>query len=134
MRELARGIHPAVLTEAGLKPALQALADRSPVPVEREIDLPTEVTGTAAATAYFVASEALANIAKHAGATTIRLRATIDGGRLAIRIEDDGRGGADPSGSGLRGLADRVAASGGTFTVEAGPDGGTWVSTVIPLE
>ena len=134
VRELARGIHPAVLTEAGLKPALHALADRSPVPVEHEIDLPTEVTGTAAATAYFVASEALANIAKHASATSIRLTARTAGGRLAIRIEDDGRGGADPSGSGLRGLADRVAASGGTFTVEAGPDGGTWLSTVIPLE
>jgi signal transduction histidine kinase len=134
VRELARGIHPAVLTEAGLKPALQALADRSPVPVEREIDVPTEGTGTAAATAYFVASEALANVAKHAGATTVRLTARTAGGRLTIRIEDDGRGGANPSGSGLRGLADRVAASGGTFTVEPGPDGGTWVSTVIPLE
>jgi signal transduction histidine kinase len=134
VRELARGIHPAVLTEAGLKPALQALADRSPVPVERDIDLPTEVNGTAAATAYFVASEALANVAKHAGATTIRLTAGTADGRLAIRIEDDGAGGADPSGSGLRGLADRVAASGGTFTVETGPDGGTRVSTVIPLD
>jgi signal transduction histidine kinase len=133
VRELARGIHPAVLTEAGLKPALEALADRSPVPVEREIDLPTDVNGTAAATAYFVASEALANIAKHAGATTVRLTARTADGRLTIRIDDDGAGGADASGSGLRGLADRVAASGGTFTVAEGPDGGTRVSTVIPL-
>jgi signal transduction histidine kinase len=133
VRELARGIHPAVLTEAGLKPALQALADRSPVPVEHEIDLPLEVSGTAAATAYFVASEALANVAKHAGATTVRLTARTAGGRLTIRIEDDGRGGADASGSGLRGLADRVATSGGTFDVDAGPAGGTRVSAVIPL-
>jgi signal transduction histidine kinase len=134
LRELARGIHPAVLTEAGLKPALQALADRSPVPVELDADLGTNVNGTAAATAYFVASEALANIAKHAGATTIRLSARPDGDRLTIRIDDDGVGGADAAGSGLRGLADRVAASGGTFRVEAGPGGGTSVSAVIPLD
>jgi signal transduction histidine kinase len=134
LRELARGIHPAVLTEAGLKPALQALADRSPVPVELDAELGTNVNGTAAATAYFVASEALANIAKHAGATTIRLSARPDGDRLTIRIDDDGVGGADAAGSGLRGLADRVAASGGTFRVEAGPGGGTSVSAVIPLD
>jgi signal transduction histidine kinase len=134
LRELARGIHPAVLTEAGLKPALQALADRSPVPVELDADLGRNVNGTAAATAYFVASEALANIAKHAGATTIRLSARTDGDRLTIRIDDDGVGGADAAGSGLRGLADRVAASGGTFRVEAGPGGGTSVSAVIPLD
>jgi signal transduction histidine kinase len=134
VRELARGIHPAVLTEAGLKPALQALADRSPVPVELEVNLGTEVDGTAAATAYFVASEALANIAKHAGATTIRLSAKTEAGRLTIRIEDDGVGGADTTGSGLRGLADRVAASGGTFAVEPRPGGGTSVTAVIPLD
>ncbi|HEX7473905.1 MAG TPA: histidine kinase [Candidatus Limnocylindrales bacterium] len=134
VRELARGIHPAVLTEAGLRPALQALADRSPIPVELEVDLGAEVTGTAAATAYFVASEALANIAKHADATTIRLTATTAGGRMALAIEDDGVGGADPTGSGLRGLADRVAASGGTFSVKAGPDGGTRLSAVVPLD
>jgi signal transduction histidine kinase len=87
-----------------------------------------------AVTAYFVVSEALANIAKHAGATKIRLRATTDGGRLAIRIEDDGVGGANTNGSGLRGLADRVAASGGTFTVQPGPEGGTWISAVLPLD
>jgi signal transduction histidine kinase len=134
VRELARGIHPAVLTEAGLKPALQALADRSAVPVDLEVDLATNVKGTAAATAYFVASEALANVAKHAGATVIRLSATTDGGSLAIGIDDDGVGGADPQGSGLRGLADRVAASGGTFAVQTLPGGGTSVSAVIPLD
>ncbi len=134
VRELARGIHPAVLTEAGLRPALQALADRSPIPVESDVDLGLEVTGTAAATAYFVASEALANIAKHANATTIRLIATTDDGRLLLTIEDDGVGGADPTGSGLRGLADRVAASGGIFNVKAGPNGGTRLSAVVPLD
>ena len=134
VRELARGIHPAVLSEAGLGPALQALADRSPTPVESDVRLETEVTGTAAATAYFVASEALANIAKHANATAVRLSATTAGGQLALTIEDDGVGGADPTGAGLRGLADRVAASGGTFRVEPGPTGGTLVSVVVPLE
>jgi signal transduction histidine kinase len=134
LRELARGIHPAVLTEAGLGPALHALADRSPIPVESDVELRREFTGTTAVTAYFVVSEALANIAKHAGATKIRLRATTDRGRLAIRIEDDGVGGADTNGSGLRGLADRVAASGGTFTVQSGPEGGTWISAVLPLD
>jgi len=122
-----------VLTEAGLKPALQALADRSTVPVDLEVDLATDVNQTASATAYFVASEALANIAKHAASTTIRLRATTDSGALEIRIDDDGVGGADPQGSGLRGLADRVAASGGTFAVQTMPGGGTSVSAVIPL-
>jgi signal transduction histidine kinase len=134
VRELARGIHPAILTEAGLKPALQALADRATVPVDLEVDLATDIDRTAAATAYFVASEALANIAKHASATTIRLTAATDGGPLAIRIDDDGVGGADPQGSGLRGLADRVAASGGTFAVRPLPGGGTSVTAVIPLE
>jgi signal transduction histidine kinase len=133
VRELARGIHPAVLTEAGLKPALQALADRSPIPVEVDVELGSEVNGTAAATAYFVASEALANVAKHAGATTIHLTAAANDGRLTMTVEDDGVGGADAAGSGLRGLADRVAASGGTFKVEAGPGGGTSVSAVVPL-
>ena len=133
VRELARGIHPAVLTEAGLKPALQALADRSPIPVELDVDLGREINGTAAATAYFVASEALANVAKHAAASTIRLTAAADDGRLRMTVDDDGVGGADAAGSGLRGLADRVAASGGTFAVAAGPSGGTRVSALIPL-
>jgi signal transduction histidine kinase len=133
VRELARGIHPAVLSEAGLRSALQALADRSPIPVELDADVGSSVDGTAAVTAYFVASEALANIAKHASATTIRLRAWTERGLLALRIEDDGVGGADTTGAGLRGLSDRVAASGGTFVVENGPEGGTWVSATLPL-
>lgn len=133
VRELARGIHPAILTEAGLRPALQALADRSPIPVDLDIDLGAGVGDTAAATAYYVASEALANVTKHAAATTIRLTARTAGGRLNLSVEDDGVGGADPTGSGLRGLADRVAASGGTFTARPGAAGGTLVSAVVPL-
>jgi signal transduction histidine kinase len=134
VRELARGIHPAVLTEAGLGPALQALADRSPIPVESEVDLGDVVDDTAAATAYFVASEALANSAKHARASTIRLSATTADGRLTIRVDDDGIGGADSMGSGLRGLADRVAASGGMFRVDSVSGGGTRVLAVVPLD
>jgi signal transduction histidine kinase len=133
-RELARGIHPAVLTEAGLAPALQALADRSPVPVEVEVDLGRPVTGTAAATAYFVAAEALANVAKHAHATTVNLWATTADDGLTVRIEDDGVGQADVAGSGLRGLADRVAAINGTFRAEARERGGTRVIALIPLD
>ena len=134
VRELARGIHPAVLTEAGLGPALQALADRAPIPVDLAIAVPIPVDGTAAATAYFVASEALANIAKHAAATSVHLDVRTVEGRLEVRIDDDGVGGADPTGSGLRGLADRVAASGGTFAIEPGLDGGTRVSAILPLD
>ncbi len=134
VRELARGIHPAVLTEAGLAAALRALADRSPVPVEVEVDLGRAVTGTAAATAYFVAAEALANVAKHAHATNVRLSATTDDDRLTIRIDDDGVGAADATGSGLRGLADRVAALNGTFRTEPGAQVGTCVIALIPLE
>lgn len=133
VRELARGIHPAILTEAGLRPAFQALADRSPIPVELHVDLGPGVGGTVAATAYFVASEAFANVAKHAAATTIRLVARADGRTLILRIEDDGVGGADVTGSGLRGLADRVAASGGTFSLEPGSTAGTRLSVVLPL-
>jgi signal transduction histidine kinase len=133
VRELARGIHPAILTEAGLRPALQALADRSPIPVELDLRLDAGVGDTAAATAYFVASEALANVAKHAAARTIRLTVRTEGDRLTLSVSDDGVGGADLSGSGLRGLADRVAASGGTFTVDSGRSGGTAVSAVVPL-
>ena len=133
VRELARGIHPAILTEAGLKPALQSLADRSPIPVELEVRLDAGVGDTTAATTYFVASEALANVAKHAAATTIHLSALTDDNRLTLSVVDDGVGGADPTGSGLRGLADRVAASGGIFTVGPAVGGGTVVSAVVPL-
>jgi signal transduction histidine kinase len=133
VRELARGIHPAILTEAGLKPALQSLADRSPIPVELEVRLDAGVGDTTAATTYFVASEALANVAKHAAAKTIHLSALTDGNRLTLSVVDDGVGGADPTGSGLRGLADRVAASGGIFTVGPAVGGGTVVSAVVPL-
>ena len=133
VRELARGIHPAILTEAGLASGLRALADRSPVPVEVDARLDREPSPTTAATAYFVASEALANVAKHAAATTAWIRASDGDGVLRVAVEDDGRGGVDPAGSGLRGLQDRVSALGGTFTAAARPGGGTVVTASIPL-
>ncbi len=115
LRELAQGIHPGVLVQGGLAAALEALAGRSPVPVTVEAiqeRLPAEVEGTA----YFVASEALANVVKHAGATKASIRATRVNGTLVVEVEDDGIGGAaSRNGSGLRGLADRVEAQGGSL-------------------
>ena len=132
LRELAQGIHPPLLVQSGLAVALAALADRAPVPVtvaagsER---YPAELE----ATAYFVASEALANVAKHAHASRVRVEARRENGKLVIEIEDDGVGGASPGdGSGLRGLADRVEAQGGRLIVESPPGGGTRVLGEIP--
>jgi signal transduction histidine kinase len=134
LRELARGIHPAILSEAGLGPALESLADHSPVPVSVETDLdgrrlPAPVEGTA----YFVAAEALTNVVKHAAASRAVLSATVDDGWLRLTIIDDGIGGADPArGSGLRGLADRVAALGGRLRIQNDKSGGTRLEAEIP--
>ena len=133
LRELARGIHPAVLTEQGLGPALQSLADRSSVPVRVEAIPDGRVGEAAEAAAYFLVSEGLANVAKHATAATVRLRLVRDGDVLVVDLADDGIGGADARrGSGLRGLADRVHALDGTVTVESPPGGGTAIHAVIP--
>jgi signal transduction histidine kinase len=132
LRELARGIHPAVLTESGLAVALESLATRLPLPVvvEADIDrLPAEVE----ATAYFVASEALQNVVKHARATKAAVSATYGGGLLVIQVLDDGIGGAETNGGfGLRGLADRVEAHGGRLRIESVPGSGTRVVGEIP--
>ena len=101
--------------------------------MEVDARLDHEPPPTTAATAYFVASEALANVAKHAAATTAWIRASDGDGVLKVAVEDDGRGGVDPAGSGLRGLQDRVSALGGTFTAAARPEGGTVVTASIPL-
>jgi signal transduction histidine kinase len=135
LRELARGIHPAILTDEGLEAALGSLACRCPLPVKVEVDcdrrLPLEVEGTA----YFLACEALANAVKHAQASSVTIRAARSDHQLVISIEDDGVGGADPaSGSGLRGLADRVEAHGGTLRVDSSPGRGTRVVGEIPCE
>jgi signal transduction histidine kinase len=134
VRELAQGIHPAVLTEAGLGSALRLLAGRSPVPVDVDIALDGAASASAQAATYFVASEALANVVKHAGATMVRLLASELDGKIRVVVEDDGRGSADPSGKGLRGLDDRLAAIGGTLSVAERPGGGTIVAATIPLQ
>jgi signal transduction histidine kinase len=134
LRELARGIHPAILTEAGLPAALRALARESPVPTTAEIDVHAGVPDTVAAAAYFVAAEALTNVAKYAEADHVELVALADDRDLRITIRDDGAGGADPSaGSGLRGLSDRVAALGGRLDVRSPMGGGTQISATLPL-
>jgi len=134
LRELARGIHPAILTEAGLGAALTSLAERSVVPAivtdqpDRRLPSPVE------ATAYFVASEALANAAKHSSATRVGIGARCTDTTLHVEVSDDGVGGADRGrGTGIEGLHDRVAALGGTLTVESPPGQGTLVVADIPI-
>jgi signal transduction histidine kinase len=133
LRELARGIHPAVLTEQGLDPALHSLAERSPVPVTF-VDLPAErLPAPTEAAAYFMVSEALANVAKYARASGVRVSLRRDGDRLRVDVDDDGIGGADPAhGSGLRGLFDRVHALDGELEVISQPGCGTHLHAAIP--
>jgi signal transduction histidine kinase len=133
LRELARGIHPAVLTDRGLATALRALADRAAVPVEIE-GVPSEPLPPAAETAvYFVVAEALTNVAKYARAQTATVTLTLTAGEVAVEVADDGVGGADAaSGSGLRGLSDRVAALDGRLELTSPPGGGTRVRARIP--
>jgi signal transduction histidine kinase len=133
LRELARGIHPAVLTETGLAGAVQALVERSPVAVTIT-EVPRErFPAVIEATAYFVVSEALANVAKHARAGTAQVSIRRLPGRLAVQVSDDGAGGARPErGSGLAGLADRVASAGGVLRVDSPPGAGTRLEADIP--
>ncbi|TMK41346.1 MAG: GAF domain-containing sensor histidine kinase [Actinobacteria bacterium] len=133
VRELARGIHPAILSEGGLRPALKALARRSAVPVELEVDVETQLPERVEVATYFVVSEALANAAKHARASVAHVRVTAAGSLLQVSIRDDGLGGADPSrGSGLIGLTDRVQALGGTLSVLSPPGQGTTIQVELP--
>ena len=133
LRELARGIHPAILTDRGLDAALEALASRVPLPVEierSETSLPPPVE----AAAYYVVSESLANVAKYAQASFVRVKVAQLNGAAYVEVSDDGVGGADPAqGSGLRGLADRVGALNGTLEVESRPGEGTTIRAEIPL-
>jgi signal transduction histidine kinase len=134
LRELARGIHPAVLTERGLEPAVRAVADRAPVPVELSVGFEGRLPGAVEAAAYYVVSEALTNVAKYAAAGVVRIRIERVDGTARIAVSDDGAGGADPSGgSGLRGLADRVEALGGRLTIDSPPGAGTTLRADIPI-
>jgi PAS domain S-box-containing protein len=132
LRELARGIHPAVLSDRGLSAALEALAGRAPLPVD--VDTPEErLPPPVEAAAYYVVSEALTNVAKYAQASAVDVRVTRLNGRAVVEVADDGVGGADPlQGSGLRGLADRVEALDGRLHVESTPGRGTVVRAEIP--
>jgi signal transduction histidine kinase len=132
VRDLAHGIHPAILADAGLAAALESLVDRSPLEVRTVLDIPGDVSPDAAATAYFCVSEALTNISKHAGAAHVVVTATQHDDRLDVTVADDGAGGARADGSGLTGLADRVAASGGTLSVDSPRGSGTRVRVVLP--
>ncbi len=134
LRELARGIHPAVLTERGLEPALQALVSRAPVPVSVEAAVEARLPPPVESAAYFVVSEGLANVAKYAQATHASVAVRRQNGHVTVDVADDGVGGADAAhGSGLRGLADRVAALDGTLSLESPAGGGTLLSAKIPL-
>jgi PAS domain S-box-containing protein len=134
LRELARGIHPAVLTDRGLPAALEALTSRAPLPVELSTSLDERLPGPVEAAAYYVVAEALTNVAKYAGATAVRVRAERNDSRVLVEVADDGVGGADPAlGSGLRGLADRVEALDGRLDVESAAGAGTKVRAVIPV-
>ncbi|MGP9537466.1 sensor histidine kinase [Brachybacterium sp. AOP43-C2-M15] len=141
LRQLARGIHPAVLTDRGLDAALSALAARSRVPVDLQVDLGSStrppLDPEREAVAYFVVAEALTNVAKHAEATQASVDVVRDAHVLRVRIEDDGLGGAevrrDGLSTGLAGLTDRVRATGGVLEVSAAPEGGTVLAAAIPL-
>ena len=114
LQEISRGIHPAILAQGGLVPALKALARRSAVPVELEVRVETRLPEPVERAAYYIVSEALTNTAKHAQASTVHVAVEARDGVLGLSIRDDGRGGADPArGSGLIGLTDRVDALGG---------------------
>ncbi|SKA37391.1 Signal transduction histidine kinase [Marinactinospora thermotolerans DSM 45154] len=139
LREVARGLHPRVLTDHGLEAALPVAAGRCPIPVRVEVDLPTRPSARAEGVAYYVACEALTNVAKHADASTITVRAERvrrrAGDLLRLTVTDDGRGGADPDrGTGLYGLWDRVDAVDGALSVDSPEGGGTVLTADIPWE
>ena len=133
LRELSSGIHPSILVEAGLGPALQALADTAALPVRLDTTLDGRLPDAVEAAAYFIVSESLANAAKHSGARAVTVSARCQNGLLLLDVSDDGTGGAERSrGSGLSGLADRVAALDGRLSVESPAGGGTRIAVALP--
>ncbi len=135
LRELARGLHPAVLSDRGLRAAVETLASRAPVLVEIA-DIPAErLPEQVEAAAYYVIAEALTNVAKYAHASTVRVRVAANDASVVVEVSDDGVGGADPAtGSGLRGLADRVEALGGSLDVVSPAGAGTSLRAEITFE
>ncbi len=133
LRELARGIHPAILTDRGLGPAVQGLADRVPLPVEVDVDLAERPAAQIEAAAYFVVAEALTNVARYAKADDARVEVKRQGDAIVVLVADDGVGGARvESGTGLRGLQDRLAALDGRLAIDSPPGAGTRLRAVIP--
>jgi signal transduction histidine kinase len=133
LREISRGIHPAVLSSAGLPPALRALARRCPIPVETTVRIDGRLPEPVEVGAYYVVSEMLTNAAKHSRATVVEVDADASGPTLRVCVRDDGIGGADPRrGSGLVGLKDRIEALGGSFTLHSPPGSGTTVCCELP--
>jgi signal transduction histidine kinase len=134
LREIARGIHPAILAEGGLEPALKTLARRSPVPVKLDVNANGRLPERVEVATYFIVSEALANAAKHANASVVQVEVNASRSALRISVRDDGVGGAVPGrGSGLVGLKDRVEALGGTIAVQSARGAGTAVEVALPL-
>jgi signal transduction histidine kinase len=141
LREFVRGLHPAVLNDRGLDAALSGIAARAPLPVRLHVDVPRRCSPSVEAVAYFVVSEALTNVAKHAAASRAWIAVDRVGDRLRVVVTDDGRGGAtldggppDRAGSGLRGLAQRAAAVDGTLAVHSPPGGPTMITAELPCE
>jgi signal transduction histidine kinase len=141
LREFIRGLHPAVLNDRGLDAALSGLAARAPLPVRLRVDVPRPASPSVEAVAYFIVSEALTNVAKHAQATQAEVTVTRDGDVLRIAVTDDGSGGAAPAegddagaGTGLRGLVQRAAAVDGTLTIDSPPGGPTVIAAELPCE
>jgi signal transduction histidine kinase len=136
LREIARGLHPAILTDHGLDAGVHALAGRAPIPVEVCCELDGKPPAPVEAAAYYVVAEALTNIAKYAHASGARVSIEQAGERLEVEVADDGVGGAVPAAggaSGLRGLADRVEALGGRLLVDSEPGRGTTVRAELPI-
>jgi signal transduction histidine kinase len=134
LRELARGLHPPILTERGLRPALESLARRAPIPVRLEAPLSGRLPEAVEAAVYYVVAEALTNAAKHARADSAVVRLIVCGGHARIEIRDDGVGGARVrAGGGLRGLTERLEALGARLEVDSPPGEGTILTGAIPL-
>ena len=133
VQELSRGVHPAQLAEGGLRPALRALARRSPIPIDLSLDVPERLPASVETAVYYVVSEALANAIKHSQATTLLVTVALDSGAIRVTVADDGVGGAEiGAGSGLTGLSDRVEALAGRFEVASPAGGGTTISVELP--
>jgi signal transduction histidine kinase len=134
LREIARGIHPAILAEGGLRPALKTLAGRSPIPVDLQLQTDERLPEPVEVNAYYVVAEALTNAARHARASSVRVEVSTTAGVLRVAVQDDGAGGADPTrGTGLTGLRDRVEALGGRIVLASPPGAGTSLRVEFPL-